>query len=201
MARGGPRSGEQLKEQTQPGAVREVVASFPRLEQSQLVNLLAGAPVGGAGGDPAPSLVESHLWVVLEAAESRESETLPLDDLFQEGTTALVTFVHGLDPGSPLSPAEFLRRVRQAVDQVMDALVEDEEAARLEDLRWAADAERLFNADAELRLGSGVEPSDVELAAHLNWPVERVSQLRRAIDEARSQHDAGLIQILEEIED
>jgi hypothetical protein len=82
----------------------------------------------------------------------------------------------------------------------MDALVADEEAARVEDLRWAADAERLFAAEAELRLDSDTAPTDLLLAAHLSWPVARVAQLRVAVEEARSQHDVELMDILGEIE-
>jgi hypothetical protein len=145
-------------------------------------------------------LVEGSLWVVLEAAEAAQSDTLPLEDLFQEGSTALVTVVHGLDQGHALAPDQFLTQVRQAVGQVIGALIMEEEEARLEDLRWAADAERLFAAEAELRLDADTAPTDLELAAHLSWPVSRVEQLRRAVDEARSQHDVELLNILGEIE-
>jgi|GEM_PF-3252504 len=183
-----------------PQGVRDLVASLPRLESPGLAKLLADQTGPVVGQEQAQRLVEGNLWLVLKAAEERESETVPLEDLFQEGSSALITFVHGLDPGQPMPPAEFLRRVRQAVRQVMDALVAEEEEARLEDLRWAADAERLLAAETELRLDSEVVPSDAELAAHLGWPPARVAQLRRAVDEARIQHDAELLDILGEIE-
>ena len=176
------------------------MAGFPRLSQDRLAGLLDGPRASDSRVDPAQQLVEGTLWVVLEAAEAHRSATLPLEDLFQEGSTALVTVVHGLDPTNPLSPDQFLGRVRQAVGQVMDALVADEEAARVEDLRWAADAERLFAAEAELRLDSDTAPTDLLLAAHLSWPVARVAQLRVAVEEARSQHDVELMDILGEIE-
>jgi len=183
-----------------PQDVRQLVVGFPRLSQDRLAGLLGGPPASDSRVDPAQQLVEGTLWVVLEAAEAHRSATLPLEDLFQEGSTALVTVVHGLDPTNPLSPDQFLGRVRQAVGQVMDALVAEEEAARVEDLRWAADAERLFAAEAELRLDSDTAPTDLLLAAHLSWPVARVAQLRVAVEEARSQHDVELMDILGEIE-
>ncbi|MGC1185437.1 MAG: hypothetical protein WBA31_09875 [Candidatus Dormiibacterota bacterium] len=197
---GSARSRPVTDDMAQPKDVRQLVAGFPKLTGERLASLLGAKPASGEGPDPSQQLVEGTLWVVLEVAEARQSETLPLEDLFQEGSTALVTIVHGLDSSRPLSPAQFLARVRQAVGQLVDALVAEEDVARLEDLRWAADAERLFAAEAELRLDSDAAPSDLELAAHLSWPVGRVAQLRRAVDEARSQHDVELMNILGEIE-
>jgi len=183
-----------------PQDVRQLVAEFRRLSADQLKQLLAGGAQPGSRPEAAEQLVEGTLWVVLQAAEAHKSETLPLEDLFQEGSTALVTVVHGLDSSRPLSPEQFLNRVRQAVGQVMDSLMVEEEEARLEDLRWAADAEKLFAAEAELRLNSASTPTDLQLAAQLSWPVARVAQLRRAVDEARSQHDVELMDIIGEIE-
>ncbi|HVB53234.1 MAG TPA: hypothetical protein VNF24_03455 [Candidatus Acidoferrales bacterium] len=202
MVRGRSKSesGEEEDEPAGPQDVGQLVAGFPRLSGKQLKALLANSPGPESRAETAQQLVEGTLWAVLQAAESHHSETLPVEDLFQEGSTALVTVVHGLDPYRPLSPDQFLGRVRQAVGQVMDSLVAEEEDARLEDLRWAADAERLFAAEAELRLDTDTVPTDLQLAAHLSWPVARVAQLRRAVDEARSQHDVELMDILGEIE-
>ncbi|MGA7088208.1 MAG: hypothetical protein WA695_04720 [Candidatus Dormiibacterota bacterium] len=200
MGRGRPSSEDEEVELATPQAIRDLVSGFPRLRSDRLARLLADQTGPEMSQVQAQQLVEGNLWLVLEAAEARESETLPLEDLFQEGSSALVTLVHGLDPAHPLSPAEFLARVRQAVRQVMDAQVAEEEEARLEDLRWAADAERLLAAETELHLQSEAVPSEAELAAHLGWPLARVAQLRRAVDEARTQNDAELLDILGEIE-
>lgn len=201
MAKGRSSSDDRQDELARPQDIRRLVASFPRLTPGPLAQLLAGTRGPEIGATAARELVEGSLWAVLEAAEARQSETLPLEDLFQEGSAALVTVVHGLNPSRPLTADQFLARVRQAVGQVMGSLVAEEEEARIEDLRWAADAERLFAAEAELRLASRTAPSDLELAAHLNWPADRVGQLRRAVDEARSQHDVELMDILGEIDD
>lgn len=200
MGRGRPSSEEEEVELATPQAVRDLVVGFPRLKAESLALLLTDQKGPELSQAQAQRLVEGNLWLVLEAAEARESETLPLEDLFQEGSSALITLVHGLDPAHPLSPAEFLSRVRQAVRQVMDAQVAEEEEARLEDLRWAADAERLLAAEIELRLQSEAVPSEAELAAQLGWPLARVAQLRRAVDEARAQNDAELLDVLGEIE-
>ncbi len=200
MGRGRPSSDEEEVELATPQAVRDLVAAFARLDADSLAHLLSDQKGPELSQAQNQRLVEGNLWLVLEAAEARESETLPLEDLFQEGSSALVTLVHGLDPAHPLSPAEFLSRVRQALMQVMDAQVAAEEEARLEDLRWAADAERLLAVETELRFQSEAVPSEAELAAQLGWPLARVAQRRRAVDEARAQNDAELLDILGEIE-
>ncbi|MGH7704438.1 MAG: sigma-70 domain-containing protein [Candidatus Dormibacteria bacterium] len=180
--------------------VRDLVKDLPRPSDRELSELLSPA-----ANLPRPELqrrlVEGNLWLVLEAAEARQSDAVPVEDLFQEGSTALVTVVHGLDPVQPLSGPEFRSRVRRAVDQVMESLVAGERDARAEDQRWAADAGRLLAAQAEMRLESETEPTDLELAAHLGWPVDRVAQLHRAVDEARSQEDSELLEVLGELEE
>ncbi len=186
------------EEAADPQELRGLVAGLPRLTDQQLTDLLEQST--GSDSGTARRLVEGTLWVVLQAAEAQQSATLPLEDLFQEGSAALVTVVHGLDHRHPLSPDQFLAQVRQAVEQVIGSLMTEEKEARLEDLRWAADAERLFAAEAQLRLETDSEPTDLQLAAHLTSPVARVAQLRRAVDEARSQNDVELMDILGEIE-
>lgn len=198
---GRPSSTADPGDLARPEDVRQLVAALARLTRARLSQLLGGTAGAELGPRVAEELVQGTLWLVLEGAEARTSETLPVEDLFQEGSAGLVTVVHGLDPRHPLSAAEFLARVRQAVAQVMDSLVADEQEARIEDLRWAADAERLFAAEAELRRSSTAVPTAVELAAHLNWPPARVAQLRQAVDEARSQHDLELMDILAEIDE
>jgi DNA-directed RNA polymerase specialized sigma subunit len=189
-----------MGESTRAQEIGEIVAGLPRPDSEEIARLLDSLDRPDRGPDPRQQLVEGLLGLVLEEAGSRASATVPVEDLFQEGSTALVMVVHGLDPAQPLSPAELDRRVRQAAGQVMDGLLEESAAARREDQRWAADAERLFSAETEARLQREAEPSDLELAGRLGWPVDRVSQVRRAVAEARSRHDLELIGILGEIE-
>jgi DNA-directed RNA polymerase sigma subunit (sigma70/sigma32) len=198
---GQPGSGEAIAESARAPEIGGMVAGLPRPNSEEVARLLDDLDRRDGGPDPRQELVEGHLGLVLKEAYSRASETVPVEDLFQEGSAALVTVVHGLDPARPPSPAEFRRWVRQAAARVMDGLLEEEASARREEQRWAADVERLFNVETEVRLQSGTEPSDLELAGRLSWPVERVSQLRQAVAEARSQYDSELMDILGEIED
>ena len=170
------------------------------LRGERLTELLQARPGSGAGPDPSQKLVEGTLWLVLEIVEARQSETLPRRTSFRREVRPWSLLSTASTRADLCRRPSCLARVRQAVGQLIDALVADEEAARLEDLRWAADAERLFAAEAELRLESDAAPSDLDLAAHLSWPVGRVAQLRRAVDEARTQHDVELMNILGEIE-
>lgn len=181
--------------------LRRMVAEFPPLDNRATARLLAEVADPGLDADPRRQLVQRHLWLVMEAAEAAASPGIPAADLFQEGTTALLKVVHGLAPGTGLSADEFLAQVRAAVATAISATIEDEAAAREQDQQWARDAERLFVTEAELRLESGEPPTDRQLASQLGWDEERVRQLRRAVAEASSQHDAELMESLGEMED
>lgn len=181
--------------------LQRMVAEFPALDSRATARLLSEVADQGLDADPRRQLVQGHLWLVLEAAEAAASPGIPAADLFQEGTTALLKLAHGLAPGTGLSAAEFLAQVRAAVATAIGATLEDEAQAREHDQQWARDAERLFVTEAELRLESGEPPTDRQLASHLGWDQERVQQLRRAVAEASSQHDAELMESLGEMEE
>ena len=181
--------------------LQRMVAEFPPLDNRATARLLSEVADPGLDADPRRQLVQRHLWLVLEAAEAAASPGIPAADLFQEGTTALLKVVHGLAPGTDLSADEFLSQVRAAVATSINATIEDEARAREHDQQWARDAELLFVTEAELRLESGEPPTDRQLALQLGWDEERVQQLRRAVAEASSQHDAELMESLGEMEE
>lgn len=181
--------------------VQQMVAQFPPLASRDTARLLSEVGDQALDADPRRQLVQHHLWLALEAAQAAASPGISAADLFQEGTTALLKLVHGLAPGSGLSPEEFLAQVRVAVATAITATVEDEARAREQDRQWALDAERVFVTEAELRLESGEPPSDRQLASKLGWDLERVQQLRRAVAEASAQHDAELLESLGELEE
>ena len=85
-------------------------------------------------------------------------------------------------------------------DTVRGALLEAQ-AARDADRRWAEDGERLALAAVALEAELGHPASDLELAAHLGWTVDRTAQLRRAVDEARLQYDREMAEVLGALED
>ncbi len=170
---------------------------FPRLLPPELDRVLLNLDLPEAR----ERLIEGTLWVVSELAAARRAPELSQEDLFQEGTAGVLKVVHGLDPRQPLAGEAFIASARQAAETSIDAFIAGDREARREDQRWAEDAEAVFLAEAELRAQAGVEPSDVELAAHLSWDPERVHQLRRAVADARSRHDLELVDILGEIAD
>ncbi len=179
---------------------RAVAETLQQPDLDRVQTLLGRLADAGAESRARAELTEVHLALVLETAESLASETVPAEDLFQEGSGALVTLVHGLDPERPPTATELQRQIREVAGRVMGALLREDEEARRQDRRWAADAERLFQAQAELRLRDGHDPSDLELARHLSWNEGRVSQLRRAVAEATSQADDELRDILGELD-
>ncbi len=143
-------------------------------------------------------LVEGTLWLVSELAQSGASAEVPAEDLFQEGSAALVTLVHGLDPARLLSGEEVLEQIRATVGRVMVALVAADRESREEDRRWAQEAERLSQVEAGLRRSLGANPTDHQLSRSLGWPVGRVAQLRQALAEARAQSDEQFMEIVGE---
>ncbi len=176
-----------------PG-LRQLIESYPPLSAAELAQLLA-LPDGQT------ALVHHHLGMVLEVAERHGQDPATTEDLFQEGSAALVTLVHGLDPTRPPTPEEFTAQLRSVLDQVMAGLLAERAAARQEDERWAADAERLAALEAQLRLEQDAPPSDATLAERLGWPRLRVVQLRRAVAQAQTDADDQLLEAMGELEE
>ena len=180
--------------------LRELVAEHPRLPDAQVVALLAEVSEQGLDARPRRLLAQHHLWLVLDEV-ARLGQGQDAGDLFQDGTTALLKVVQGLAPHPQISPRELQEAIRQAVaDTVRGALLEAQ-AARDADRRWAEDGERLALAAVALETELGRPASDLELAAHLGWTVDRTAQLRRAVDEARLQYDREMADVLGALED
>lgn len=199
---GAPSSGEPLEEGPDREMVRlrELVAEHPRLPDGQVVALLAEVSEQGLDARPRRLLAQHHLWLVLDEV-ARLGQGQDAGDLFQDGTTALLKVVQGLAPHPQISPRELQEAIRRAVaDTVRGALLEAQ-AARDADRRWAEDGERLALAAVALETELGRPASDLELAAHLGWTVDRTAQLRRAVDEARLQYDREMADVLGALED
>lgn len=181
-------------------ALKELVEQFPPLTDAQTRELLDEVGEQGLEAVPRRLLVQHHLWLVLEEAQSAGSgEAFP--DLFQEGSTALLKIVHGLAPRSPITPEEFRDAVRTAVRETVRGAVEEERAAREADLQWARDGETLALAEAALAAELGRPPADEEMARHLGWTEERTIQMRRAVAEAHSQYDREMAELLAHLEE
>lgn len=180
--------------------LRELVGEHPRLPDTEVAALLAEVSEQGLDAPPRRLLAQHHLWLVLEEV-TRQGDGQDAGDLFQEGTTALLKVVQGLAPHPQTSPQEFQEAVRRAVaDTVRGALLELQ-AARAADRRWAEDGERLALAAVALEAELGRPASDLELATHLGWTVDRTAQLRKAVEEARLQYDREMADILGTLED
>ncbi len=199
---GAPSSGEPSEEGPDRELVRlrELVAEHPRLPDAEVAALLAEVSEQGLDARPRRLLAQHHLWLVLEEV-ARRDEGQDAGDLFQDGTTALLKVVQGLAPHPQITPREFQEAVRQAVDDTVRGALLEAQAAREADRRWAEDGERLALAAVALEAELGRPASDLELAAHLGWTVDRTAQLRRAVDEARLQYDREMAEVLGALED
>lgn len=180
--------------------LRELVAEHPRLPDPEVAELLGRVGEHGLDAPPRRLLAQHHLWIVLDEV-SRVGDEQSAGDLFQEGSTALLKVVHGLAGPAAMTPGEFRAVVRGAVAETVRGALREEREAREADQRWAEDGERLALAEATLGAELGRPPSDLELAAQMAWPLERTTQLRRAVHEARSQYDREMLDLLGELED
>lgn len=199
MARPGAASEKREGLPEEDAGLRQLVAEFPPLEDAETARLLAQVDDRGVDQEPRRALVQHHLWIVLDEATARQRPEIPLADLFQEGSTALLKVVHGLAPGTSLGPQELRRLLKEAVSTAISVALEEETQARARDQAWAEDAERLFLEEAEITASSGLAASDRELAGRLGWTEDRVRQMRRAVAEASAQHDEELAEILGEM--
>jgi RNA polymerase primary sigma factor len=121
------------------------------------------------------TMVESNLRLVISIARRFASTGLPLEDLVQEGNLGLLRAVEKFDWRRGFKFSTYATWwIRQAI--VRGAADRGVRAIRLPvhvDERVA----RLRRAQARLRGRLGREPSDAELAVHLDLPVGRVARL------------------------
>ncbi|MGA9775420.1 MAG: hypothetical protein WBU92_05810 [Candidatus Dormiibacterota bacterium] len=188
-----PKTGPELDR------LRELVAEHPPLPDVEVDALLAEVGEQGLEARSRRLLAQHHLWLVLEEVSSVGDDQVAAD-LFQEGSTALLKIVHGLASPSRLTPAEFQAAARAAVRETVKGAVEEEREAREADQRWSREGEQLALAEVAVAAELGRPPSDLELAAHLGWSLDRTVQLRRAVDEARAQYDREMVDLLGELE-
>jgi RNA polymerase primary sigma factor len=140
-------------------------------------------------------LTRAHLDWVVSAAEERSDQGLSQGDLFQEGTIGLLEAISSFHAsGAP----DFERFARRQVALRMDRALSEER-------RQVRDSEMLVRAAGEydeaeigLRRELGRPGSDVEMAARLEWSLQRTVAIRELVTEARRRYDQDLLQYLEE---
>jgi len=166
------------------------VRPLPPGEQKALLEQVENASDPGAS----ERLLESHLGMVLELAQSKRDRGLSIGDLFQEGSVGLLAAIRAF-PAAEERDFEHFAAAQVALS-MEDALRAEEEALRQERLliQAAADYDRVELALAgELRRA----PTPAEIGRKLEWSVERTETIRGIVEEARRRHDEELLLYVE----
>jgi len=140
------------------------------------------------------TLTRAHLDWVLTAARERADRGLSEGDLFQEGTIGLMEAIHGF-PAS--GRTDFEAFARDLVAQHMDQALGDEEKAVKDREMLLQAAHDYVEAELNARRELGRPATEVELAAKLEWSLQRAEEIGLMVADARRRHDEEILQYLE----
>src|SRR5437870_1985556 len=140
------------------------------------------------------SLTKAHLDWVLAAARERADRGLSESDLFQEGTVGLLEAINDFPTSGE---RDFERFARGLVARRMDSALGDEEKAVRDSQLLLQAAQDFVQAEFVTRRELGRAPTDLELAAKLEWSVRRTVEIGQMVKDARRRHDEEILQYLE----
>jgi len=146
----------------------------PLLQPDEELELLQRAQAGDE--DAQNRLIESNLRLVISVARRYVRPGLPLEDLVQEGAIGLVKAIRNFDLSRGLRFSTYaVHWIRQSVGRAADAHTN---MIRLPN--HAIDSLRKIERTRnELRAKLGKEPTEEEIATHLDMPVSKVAKLSR----------------------
>jgi len=140
------------------------------------------------------SLTNAHLDWVLSAAHERADRGLSQSDLFQEGTIGLMEAIQGFPTSGR---TDFEAFVREQVADHMERALGDEKKA-VDDSRLLLQAAHDYvEAEVDARRELGRQPTNVELAAKLEWSSQRTEEIGQMVSDAKRRHDEEILQYLE----
>ena len=171
--------------------MREAGAQKP-LQPGEQDRLLRAA----ADGDQASQerLIAAFLPTVVRLAAARGEEGLSVSDLVQEGSIGLLSAIRDFArSGEPDFRAFAEARISM---QLTNAIAEEAKAVRDAQLLVAA-AEDYARTEIILRRTLQREPTEKELAEKLEWSLDRLRYVARAVEDARRRHDEELLGYLD----
>jgi DNA-directed RNA polymerase sigma subunit (sigma70/sigma32) len=170
--------------------------------RGELSAAAAGRLIGAAHDGDARArelLVDSSLRAVLDEAFAHRDRGVEVVELFQEGSMAAVVAVDEyVDRGGAASGLG--ADVRRAVASHLDQVVEREERAAAAAAAAVHDSQLLEAAQITLRRRFGRDPTEVELAAILQWAPERVEVVARMLGTARELSDSDIAMYLDDLD-
>ena len=149
-----------------------------------------------AGGDRSSQerLVAANLGMVIRLAEARGERGLPVPDLVQEGSLALVDAVRTFSTsGAP----DFAQFAEQKVRDQMDAAIEAEAAAVRDAELLVAAANDYERTELLLRRELHRDATISEIAQKLEWTVDRAQYVAQVVADARRRHDEELLEFID----
>lgn len=181
---------------TELDAIAAQARSHPPLSASEVAPLLLAARAR-PGGAASATLVEHHLLVALDGALARRGRGLPVGDLYQEASVALVVAVdeYAAREGDARGLPAYVEKV---VALHLDAALEKEATAVAAEQTVVRDAELLSAAEVRLRRQLGRDATFLELGGLLMWPPERVEAVSAILHEAQGQYDLELLEYLDD---
>ncbi len=166
--------------------------SSGRREGSQQEQLLRAA--GRGDRQAREAVAKANLGWVAGAAAARADRGLAEADLFQEGVVALL---EAIETFAASGEADFEAFARRRVAARMEVALDEEQRAVRDTEMLVRAAEDYAAAELTIERELGRRATDSELAARLEWSMERTVTVGEMVAEARRRYDEELLQYLD----
>jgi DNA-directed RNA polymerase specialized sigma subunit len=140
------------------------------------------------------AVAKANLGWVAGAAAARADRGLAEADLFQEGAIALLEAIESF---ASSGEADFEAFARRRVAARMEVALDEERRAMKDSEMLVRAAEDYAAAEVMIERELGRRATELELAARLEWSVERTVTVGEMVAEARRRYDEDLLQYLD----